>query len=496
MSRRPQSVARSLAFVLALAVASSGGCAPDDEPSAPPVAAAPGALAAPEGALASGGRWAIDLEGCGVSSPRTLHVDDDRVLDVVLGLGKEQLWGAFVALSGKDGSVLWRVEVPDEVYATACLLQVDDDGVPDIVFGRRRFLGGLMAISGRTGQKLWGIRGSNDEPIPDMHFNTAIPTPDVNGDGRTDVLALQGGGDDTNRKPALLYLLSGTTGDILKRVAVPDGNESFFVPCLERLAGEPERWRLLIGTGGETLPGNLISLDFPELTERWRMPSEKKGFVAGGLLHDFDGDGVREALVSGFNGTTWIVNSDTGEQVAKLPHRRTETYVTPTVGRFDDDDVLDWVSGWSEGRWPVYRERTWLQWISGATGEVLAEHNRGVQTSSSPVVFDLDGDGLDEVLLVNNLAFEINKHDVDCQLDLFGGGPGKPLLMSRRFNGYSAATPWVGDLEGDGVLDLIFVNLDQVRRIELGAAPATAVRWGEYRGADQRGVVPRLGAAR
>ena len=352
-------------------------------------------------------------------------------------------------------------------------------------------MGGLGAVSGRTGQRLWGIRLGNSETIPEMHFNTAVPAPDADGDGHADILALQGGGDDTHRKSALLYLLSGRTGKIIRRVEMPDGNESFFVPCLERLPGQPERWRVIIGTGGETLPGHVFSLDFPELTERWRFASEKKGFVAGALLHDFDGDGVRHLLVTGFNGTTWRLDGETGEQIWKLPHRRTESYVTPTLGRFDDDDVLDLVSGWSEGHWPVYRKRTWLQWISGATGEVLAEHDRGVQTTSSPVIFDLDGDGLDEVLLVNNLSFGINKKEVDCQLDLFGGGPGKPLLMTRRFTGYSAATPWLGDLDGDGVLDLVFVNLNAVRRIELGPVPESRVRWGEYRGRDQRGVVPR-----
>jgi hypothetical protein len=447
------------------------------------------------GALLDGELWSVGLTGCGISSPRVLHVDDDGVLDIVLGLGVEARWGAMVALSGADGDVLWRREVSDEVYSTPCLVHVDDDGVLDVVFGRRRLMGGLLAVSGRTGDKLWGIRGANPGfALPEMHFNTSVPVPDLDGDGKDDLLALQGGGDDQNRRSALMYLISAATGKVLETVETPDGKESFFVPCVERVPGEPESWRVLLGTGGETLPGNLFSLSFPELEVRWEHPSGKKGFVAGGLLHDFDGNGRRDALVSGFNGTTWRLDGDTGEIVWVSQHRKTETYVTPTVGRFDDrDDVLDFVAGYSEGRWPMYRTRTILQWMDGATGEVIAQHDRGVQTSSSPIVFDMDGDGFDEVLLVNNLSFGTNKAKDNCQLDLFGGGEGKPLLMSRRFEGYSAATPWLGDLDDDGVLDLVFVNINAVRRIELGPVPAERVRWGEYRGADQRGVTPADG---
>ncbi|RKY19871.1 MAG: hypothetical protein DRQ55_09545 [Planctomycetota bacterium] len=458
----------------------------------------PALPAVPEGLLADGERWAISLNGCGISSPRTLQIDDDGVLDIVLGLGVEGRWGAVVALSGADGDVLWRFDVSDEVYATPCLVHVDDDDVLDLVFGRRRRMGGLLAVSGRTGDKLWGIRGANpDYALPLLHFNTTVPVPDIDGDGRDDVLALQGGGNDQDRHPALLYLISSATGHIERRVELPDGKESFFVPAVGRLPGEPPSFRVLAGTGGETLPGNLFSLDFPELSERWRFASGgKKGFVAGGLLADFDGQGRRDALVSAFHGTTWRLNGDTGEVIWASEQRRTETYVTPTLGRFNDDDVLDVVSGYSEGRWPVYRTRTILRWLDGATGEVLDQHDRGVQTSSSPLVFDLDGDGLDEVLLVNNLSFGQDKAQDECQLDLFGGGEGKPLLLSRRFMGYSAATPWLGDLDDDGVLDLVFVNINSVRRIALWPLSAERVRWNQYRGPEQRGAMPPGGSAR
>jgi outer membrane protein assembly factor BamB len=442
--------------------------------------------------LTSGEVWHREVIGCGVSSPRLFEIDGDGVLDIVLGAGKELQWGAILALSGADGSELWRLELADQSYATPCLIDVDGDGSPDVVSGRR--VGpksGLVAINGKTGERLWGVHGANpDADIAALHFNTTIPCPDVDGDGRPDLLALQGGADDENREPGWMHLIKSDTGRILKSVPTPDGLESFFVPSIERLAGEPPRYRVLIGTGGETLPGHLFSLDFPELTERWRFSSgKKKGFVAGGLLYDFDGSG-RDAVVSSFNSVMSRLDGETGEVVWQVRNKRCETYVTPTPGHFGGDGTIDIVSLFSEGRWPSYTTRNLLQWVDGRTGEVLKQHDRGVQASSSPVVFDMNGDGWDEVLLVSNLSFGINKKEVPCQLDLYDGGPGKALLATRQFMGYSAGTPWIGHLDDDGQMDVVFVHLNNVYRISLGPVPAERIYWNQYRGEAQDGVVP------
>ncbi len=447
----------------------------------------------PADLLERGERWHREVPGCGVSSPRLLDADGDGVLDVVLGIGQEKAWGAVVAVSGADGELLWKHDVADEVYATACLVEVDDDAVPDVVVGRRvGGLAALVALSGRTGDKLWGLQEANpDGAIGPFHFNTAIPCPDVDGDGRRDVLALQGGGDDGDRRPARAHLVKSDTGRILRTLPMPDGRESFFVPSLERRPDGDRR--LVLATGGETLGGAVHSLTFPGLATEWTFdPALKKGFVAGGLLHDFEGDGRRDVVLPSFNGVLFRLDGDSGRVVWRQRFRQCETYVTPGVGRFDDrDDVLDVVAVFSEGRWPNYRTRNVIAWVDGATGDLLETKDRGKQASSSPLVLDVDGDGLDEVLLVDNLSFDFDKTAVECQLDLYSGRRGKPLLATRGFRGYSAATPWVGHMDDDGVLDLVFVHLDNVYRIDLLPVPRERVHWSEYRGRDQDGVVPR-----
>lgn len=436
-------------------------------------------------------RWSRQIDGLGVSSPKVHDVDGDGVLDVVLGAGKEKQWGAVLTLDGRDGSELWRSTTwDDELYATACLVDVNRDDVLDVVIGRRRRHGGLAALDGRTGERLWGIHGANPGlPLPEQHFNTAVPCPDQDGDGLDDLLVVQSGGLDMLRQVGRLYVISAASGVVLHTWEPFDDREMFFVPCVEPVG---DGWRLLVGTGGETLPGHLMALDFPSFEERWRIEGTKKGFVPGALLHDFDGDGTREAIVSTFNGRLMRVDMDTGAIAWERKHPRTETYVTPTLGRFDDgDDVLDVFAVFSEGRWPKYETRAFLEWIDGATGELLDTRDEGVQVTSSPVVLDVDGDGLDEVILAVNNSFKRDKHNVDTVLGLYSGTAGRHPLWQRTFGGYAAATPWLGDLDADGLCDLVFTHLDNVHCWSLGEVPVERVRWGEYRGPDMRGVVPR-----
>jgi outer membrane protein assembly factor BamB len=469
---------------LLVALAASG-CGPSGALDAPD---APAADPRPE-PLAVRTRWTVELEGAGSSSPRLFDANGDGVLDVVVGSGREMQSGAVSALDGRTGELLWQERFEDEVYATACLLAIDGDAIPDVVIGRRRLMGGLNAMSGRDGSRLWGLLPANpDHEFPPLHFNTAIPCPDLDGDG-TRVVALQGGGDDVARHTGRLYLLSGATGVVLRDFPMPDGAESYCVPALQQVG---DAWRLLLGTGGETLPGHLYCLDFPSLDVRWSLESPgRKGFVGAPVLHDFEGRGRRDVVVSGFNGTLLRVDGETGETVWKRPHRGFETYSTPGLGRFDDDDVLDVVAAFSEGRWPEYDTRAVLQWYDGRDGRLLAEREWGVMCMSSPAIVDFEGDGRDEVVLLTNLAYGINRRELTSRLEIFDGGDARASRYAADLPGFAAATPWIGDMDGDGALDLVVVHWEHVSRLALDPRPGARVRWNQYRGERQDGVQER-----
>lgn len=431
--------------------------------------------------------WTTDVDGAGTSSPRVTDVDGDGVLDVALGAGREHKTGSVTVLEGGTGRVVWQRQYYDDVYASPVLIDIDADGVDDVVCGRRKRVGGLQALDGRNGAVLWGLRGVNpDAGFPDTHFNSSIPCPDLDDDGMPDLLCLQGGGQDSTRPPGLLHLVSAATGRLIRTFVMPDGRESYHVPSLDVRGDEG---RIVLGTGGETVPGHLLSLTFPELEERWRVPSASKGWVAGARLHDFAGDGRRDVVAAAFDGLLARVDGETGEVVWRREHEGYEGYVTPGLGRFDERPGLDVVCAFAKGTWPVYDEHSTIVWLNGETGEVLEERRFGVMATSQPLILDVDGDGWDEVLIATNDGFGPVRADVPSRLVMFDGRT-RARRMQVPLTGLVASTPWLGDLDGDGRLDVVQPHWGHVTRLALEVPSDVFVRWNQYRGPRLDGVVP------
>ena len=435
--------------------------------------------------------WTTPIDSAGTSSPRVADLNGDGVREVVLGAGREQQMGSITVLSGTGGQVVWQRQYHDEVYASPVLMDVDGDGLDDVVCGRRKRGGGLQALSGTNGAVLWGLRAVNpDADLPDTHFNSPVPCPDLDDDGVDDLVCLQGGGQDQTRPPGRLHLVSGRSGALLATLVMPDGRESYQVPSLDVLDRPPDGRRIVIGTGGETVPGHLMSLTFPGLEERWRVPSRAKGWVAAARLHDFAGHGVRDVVAVSFDGQVVRVDGETGRIVWQRDHDGFETYVTPGLGRFDGREGLDVVVALSKGTWPVYAEHAVIAWLDGETGELLEEQRFGVMATNQPLVLDVDGDGWDEVLIATNLGFGPVRATIDARLVVFDGRTRRPR-MDVPFHGFIATTPWLGDLDDDGRLDVVAASWGALSRLALDLPSDVYVRWNQYRGPRLDGVVAR-----
>ena len=162
-----------------------------------------------------------DIDGDGfddliVGSERTLNVSED---------------GEVFVISGKTGTVLWhRVGQKSDNYGSAvgALGDVTGDGVPDVIVGAQNAGpndgGEAYILSGKDGSLFHTLEPSDPTQASVFGQFFASGAEDVDGDGFTDAFvgdyAALGGAGET-------YIFSGTTGKLLHRFVGIDGNNGF-----------------------------------------------------------------------------------------------------------------------------------------------------------------------------------------------------------------------------------------------------------------------------
>ena len=426
--------------------------------------------------------WTTRVAFVGTASPRVGDFNGDGFLDVVVGGGIELKEGSVTAVDGNTGNVLWQTDYPDEILITMPLLDVNGDDTVDVFVGGRHGTGDFYALSGVNGKTLWSLATSNpDVDLQPINFMNVLLVNDLDNDGMRDLIVVQTGGQDRLRIPGQIHFVNSVSGKILNTHTAPDSRECYSAPIL--FEDEPGTGDLYIGTGGETLRGNLLKLQFPSMNEAWRMSSEVsvpaggngsairlsgKGFVASPLLCDVDGNGRHDLIASAMNGTLYRIDAATGTPVWNLHQSGYETYSSPTIGRFSNDESYDIVAAFSKGVFPKYEEAR-LSWVDGATGQVMhdVEFGKYQFNSSSPLVLDANGDGRDEVLITVTKESNPYADESKNKVIVFDGGASKQEVFRLEFPGFSAATPCLVDLDDDNTLDMIHVYRDHVTRLGL-----------------------------
>jgi hypothetical protein len=413
-------------------------------------------------------------------------LNGDGIGDILVGHGLQGERGGLTALDGRTGDPLWSFATPDEVFATTPLLDLNGDGVDDPVVGGRTLNRGITALDGRTGSKIWSLDEANPgTDFPETNFNTPVRLPDQDGDQVDDLLVGQSGGQDETRPPARYHLVSGKSGRVLWTKQLPDRFESYAVPSVILENGKVES--LIVGSGGETLPGHLFRLEFPSMNERWRFALEGKGLIGSPVVHRFEGTGRKDVVLTAFNGRTYRINGDTGDLVWEEGEEGYETYVSPALAQLHDKPGLDVVTLVSRGTWPIYETESLMKWIDGETGELIHEEKVGIFTSSSPLVADLTGDGIDEVVILSN-PVKTRRYDTSWSNVIIFDGRTRERLAEKTYDGLAAATPHLSDLDGDGTLDLIHCRWGVVQRTKVHAAAGARLRWNQFRGPERTGV--------
>lgn len=405
-----------------------------------------------------------------LSSPRLTDLNGDGILDVVLGAGSIEFQAsdsAILAIDGADGSTLWTAGARDQIFGSPVFLDVTDDGVPDIFIGGRA--AELKALDGRDGTILWeyfpydvDITRSDSGAY---NFYSPQIIPDQDDDGLNDLVVAAGGyvkalPHDPNRPAGELLVISSRTGRKLAGAATPDSAEIYMSVVVTDFYGKDDL-SVIFGTGGETLRGGLYKaylrdLLKNDLSEATLLASGKeKGFIAPPVLADITGDGIPDIVANAVDGRMIAIDGSTCEVLWEVAIPGTEAYCSIAVGYYTEDRIPDFFTNFGIGVWPDLDRSVQLM-VNGMTGEVMFRDTLGTFQESSPVTCDFNQDGRDDALISLNhqrlRGFSNQLTIIDFHNDsLYTTGP-------RHFGANVASTPWIGDMDQDGLLEIIYCN--------------------------------------
>nr|WKN35695.1 PQQ-binding-like beta-propeller repeat protein [Tunicatimonas sp. TK19036] len=413
--------------------------------------------------------WSASLKGIGsFSSPRAIDLNGDSVKDIVLGAGKIEFQptdSAVVALDGRTGHVLWTASARDQIFGSPLFLDITGDAVPEVIIGGRA--AELMALDGSTGKVVWEYFPEGDTTDASEHqlynFYNPQAVRDLDDDGVNDLLVSNGGyvkapPGELNRPAGKLMLISGKTGILLAEAYMPDGKETY-MSCVT-FERNNETW-VIYGSGGERIPGKLYLTTLAQIQQGSLensvvlAESETKGFIAPPVLADITQDGFDDIVVNAVDGRTLAIDGESYETLWEFSLPDTEVYCSLAVGHFDQDDVPDFFTNYGIGVFPDLMRSAQVA-LSGADGSLVRIDSLGSFHYGSPVAYDMDGDGLDEVLFhVNEYIPGVAKN----VLKMFDFAQDTVINFTPSANGANiAGTPLLDDLDHDGSLDIVIVH--------------------------------------
>ena len=457
-----------------------------------------------------------------LSSPRSADLNNDGVLDIVIRAGKNEFQKTdmgILAFDGKSGNLLWKQESVDQVFGSATFCDVTGDKIKDILIGGRSPQ--LKAINGKSGALIWDydFKKYNNDPIlryARFNFNNSVLVPDQNNDGTEDLLTINGGNplaapnSEADRVPGVLMLFDSKTGNIIAADTMPDGKGSYMTPLCFSQPGSKDLF-LLFGTGGETIDGKLYlttvaQLHAKKLSSAEVIATEKgHGFIAPPTLADVNKDGHIDIVAISHGSQAVAIDGKDHHNLWTRTFPGTECSNSFAPGYFTNDDIPDFFTFISKGAWPNSTGSVEVM-IDGKNGNIVYMDSMGCTGFSSPVVYDLNEDGRDEAIIsINNF---------DCSLGYVLKSPKliENKLIAIDFANKSVATidqaqgfknifstPWIGDLDKDGYLDIIYCQYFhysdlvsflgmRIKRIDTPVKMKKPVRWGAFLGSRGDGV--------
>lgn len=398
--------------------------------------------------------WMVGARDQIFGSPDFMDITEDGVPDVFIG-GRS---AEFMAIDGHSGQVIW------EYFAAGDTVDFNE-------------------------HKLYNFY--NSQFIADM-----------SGDGLSDLLVSNGGyvkagPYELERPPGKLMIINAVNGQLIAEAYMPDGKETYFSAVI--MDASKEDPRIIFGTGGERISGGLYVTYLHDIVDGTISEAIKifdgksKGFVAPPVVVDVNNDGALDIVVNAVDGIIAAFDGNTYQNIWLVDIEGTEIYGSLGVGYFDQDTVPDFYTNLGIGAFPDLLESVQIV-INGKSGDIIRRDTIGAFHYASPVVYDIDQDNLDEVFfhhnyLTSGLATNsLNVIDID-QDSIY-------TFASSWRGANLGSTPLLDDLNGDGLLEIIAIHENnptdlfsveyktglEIHMIATEIAIRDSLKWGAYMG--------------
>lgn len=86
-------------------------------------------------------------------------MNGDGVGDIILGAGREEFQScdsAVIALDGQTGMLLWNVPAKEQIFGSASLKDITNDGIMDVFINGRS--AALRVVDGRSCEVIWRFK--------------------------------------------------------------------------------------------------------------------------------------------------------------------------------------------------------------------------------------------------------------------------------------------------------------------------------------------------
>ncbi|MCE7972837.1 MAG: hypothetical protein DYG92_00720 [Leptolyngbya sp. PLA1] len=328
--------------------------------------------------------------------------------------------------------VEWKVALRSDSVGSACIGQIDADGVPEIAVGTSRGESRLLVLRGDTGAEAWSYEAAKGR------FDASCRLTDVDADGRPELIApLSSAGQ--------VLAFDAASGQRLWRAAAPAGETIEGAPWVGTLEGRTH-------VVAATTAGRVLVLDATDGKIVYDLKVATGPILSGPIVADVSGTGILDVtvVISGEAPAVRCVDSRDGRERWSFPLSARATR-GPALADLDADGAPDLAIATTDGVVTALNARSGLPLWQRTVGEA--------GPVSPTVVADLDADGRPEVIAggrrVSAIApdgavrWSVPASDQDPRDAAIGGLA-------------------IADLDADGVPDVAFVTTAGLFRVLSG----------------------------